>query len=402
MWIEKYRPSNPNMVIGNEETRLNFIKWLKIWKKKNKPALLLGPPGIGKTSLVHTVAKDLGYEVLELNASDVRTKTMLDKRLGPSTLNSTLFEEKILIFLDEVDGIYGNQDRGGIEFLFNLIKNSRNPIVMVANIEENKKMVKLMKSAQVFRFKRIPPKLIEMIVKNILRRENLTINQENLEIIVRNSNGDIRAAVNSAQVSSSGTDDFISEIRDTQISQIESLKIFFNSSSRKEAYLALNCCKMQPKEKIRVIFQSILSSGLKGKKLIEVMEEISKADELVSKIDRTKNWILLRYFDQILAGSLFNAIKGEKIMYGKQSVPWNLQLRLWNDRVHLKYISSQLAKQYHVSAKDAVLFYLPYVALISHLKNNEKHFSDRLRLDESALKIFKKEAQKVSLEAKKI
>lgn len=402
MWIEKYRPSNPNMVIGNEETRLNFIKWLKIWKKKNKPALLLGPPGIGKTSLVHTVAKDLGYEVLELNASDVRTKTMLDKRLGPSTLNSTLFEEKILIFLDEVDGIYGNQDRGGIEFLFNLIKNSRNPIVMVANIEENKKMVKLMKSAQVFRFKRIPPKLIEMIVKNILRRENLTINQENLEIIVRNSNGDIRAAVNSAQVSSSGTDDFISEIRDTQISQIESLKIFFNSSSRKEAYLALNCCKMQPKEKIRVIFQSILSSGLKGKKLIEVMEEISKADELVSKIDRTKNWILLRYFDQILAGSLFNAIKGEKIMYGKQSVPWNLQLRLWNDRVHLKYISSQLAKQHHVSAKDAVLFYLPYVVLISHLKNNEKHFSDRLRLDESALKIFKKEAQKVSLEAKKI
>ncbi len=48
MWIEKYRPSNPNMVIGNEETRLNFIKWLKIWKKKNKPALLRGPPGIGQ------------------------------------------------------------------------------------------------------------------------------------------------------------------------------------------------------------------------------------------------------------------------------------------------------------------------------------------------------------------
>lgn len=402
MWVEKYRPSNPNMVIGNEETRLNFIKWLKIWKKKNKPALLLGPPGIGKTSLVHTVAKDLGYEVLELNASDVRTKTMLNQRIGPTTLNSTLFDEKILIFLDEIDGIYGNQDRGGIEFLSDLIKSSRNPIVMVANIEENKKIVKLMKSAQVFRFKRIPPKLIEMIVKNILRKENLTLPQENLEIIVRNSNGDIRAAVNSAQVSSLGTDDFIYEIRDNQLSQIESLKIFFNSSSRKEAYLALNGCNMQPREKIRAIFQSILSSGLKGKKLIEVMEEISKADELVTKIDRTKNWILLRYFDQILAGSLFNSIKGENIMYGKQSIPWNLQLRLWNDRVHLKYISSQLAKQNHVSIKDAVLFYLPYIALLSHLKNNEKHFSDRLRLDESALNVFRKEAIKVSLEAKKI
>ena len=118
MWVENYRPTNPNMVIGNEETRLNFITWLKNWNNKSKPSLILGPPGTGKTTLVHAVAKDFGYEVLELNASDVRTKTKLEKQLGPSRINSTLFEEKILIFLDEVDGVYGRQDRGGLEFLF--------------------------------------------------------------------------------------------------------------------------------------------------------------------------------------------------------------------------------------------------------------------------------------------
>ena len=80
MWVEYYRPKNPNMVIGNEETRLNFITWLKNWKKKSKPSLILGPPGVGKTTLVHAVATDLGYEFLELNASDVRTKTKLEKR----------------------------------------------------------------------------------------------------------------------------------------------------------------------------------------------------------------------------------------------------------------------------------------------------------------------------------
>ncbi len=402
MWIEKYRPTNPNMIIGNEETRLSFIKWLKKWKKKDKPALILGPPGTGKTTFVHTVAKSIGYEVLELNASDARTKIMLEQRLGPSTLNTSLFEEKFLIFLDEVDGIYGNQDRGGLEFLLNLIKSSRNPIVMVANIEENKKMDKLVKSSQVFRFRRIPPKLLDMIVKNILRRENITIDQKNLEMIVRNSNGDVRAAVNNAQIYSSGTDDYISEIRDTQISPIESLKIFFNASSRNEAYIALNGCNMQPKEKIRAIFQSIVSSGLEGKKLIEVMEALSKADEVVANIDRTKNWILLRYFDQILAGSLFNALQGSNVKYGKQSVPWNLQLRLWNDRIHLKYISSHLAKQHHVSSNDATLFYLPYIALLIRLKNYEKNVADRLRLDESALKTLRKETQKVILEVGKL
>ena len=81
MWVENYRPTNPNMVIGNEETRLNFITWLKNWNNKSKPSLILGPPGTGKTTLVHAVAKDFGYEVLELNASDVRTKTKLEKQL---------------------------------------------------------------------------------------------------------------------------------------------------------------------------------------------------------------------------------------------------------------------------------------------------------------------------------
>jgi replication factor C large subunit len=231
MWVENYRPTNPNMVIGNEETRLNFITWLKNWNNKSKPSLILGPPGTGKTTLVHAVAKDFGYEVLELNASDVRTKTKLEKQLGPSRINSTLFEEKILIFLDEVDGVYGRQDRGGLEFLLDLIKGSRNPIVMVANVEDHKKMIKLIKRAQVFRFRRIPPKLLEMAVKNILKKEGRILNQVKLEMIVRDANGDIRAAVNSAQVASSGSEDLISEMRDIQISPIESLKLFFDSST---------------------------------------------------------------------------------------------------------------------------------------------------------------------------
>jgi len=398
MWVENYRPTNPNMVIGNEETRLNFITWLKNWKKKSKPSLILGPPGVGKTTLVHAVAKDLGYEVLELNASDVRTKTKLEKRLGPSRINSTLFEEKILIFLDEVDGIYGRQDKGGIEFLLDLIKSSRNPIVMVANVEENKKMIKLIKSAQVFRFQRIPPKLLEMIVKNILQREDRTLNQVKLEMIVRDANGDVRAAVNSAQVASSGSEDLISELRDIQISPIESLKIFFDSSTSEEAYLALSGCKMQPRDKIRAIFQSIRSIELDRKKLIEIMEELSKADEVVAKIGKTQNWTLLRYFDRILANSLFPTLKGTNVRYREQILPWKLQLRIWNDAVQLKKISSSLAKQHHLSSKDASLLDLPYIMLLSKLKNYENRIVSRLRLDESAVKVLQKEAQKVSQE----
>ncbi len=401
LWVEKYRPTNYNLMVGNEETRLNFIKWLKNWTKKSKPALLLGPAGVGKTTLVHTVARTVGFEVLELNASDVRTKTKLEMRLGPSRLNTTLFEEKLLIFLDEIDGLYGRQDKGGIEFIQDLIKHTKSPVVMIANVEDDKKIEKLAKTSQVFRFRRVPPKLLEMVIKSILRREGLALDQNMIERIVRDAQGDVRAAVNSVQVAAAGTGEIMSGIRDTQISLVDSLKIYFDSSSNKEAYMALSACNAQPKEKIRAIFQSIISSRLDGKKLIEILEELSKADELIAKIGITQNYRLLRYFNQILATSVFKALKGTDIRYGKESLPWNLQIRIWNESRQLRYIASRIADQHHVSSRDAFLFYLPYIAYLSRLKNYESKIIDRLRLDESMIKVFRKEAQKVVKEIAK-
>ena len=395
MWIEKYRPENPNSMIGNEDTRLKFINWLRSWSEKSKPALLIGPPGIGKTTLVIATAKKLGFEVLELNASDVRTKTKLEAHLGPMRLNLTLFNHKILIFLDEVDGIYGHQDKGGLEFVRNLIKSSRNPLVMAANIEDNKKIMSLAKGSQVFKFKRVPPKLLEMVIRSILRKEGLTLEQDSLEHIVRNAKGDIRVAVNTAQVASSGKGEIILGIRDTRVSLAEALKIFFNSSSSIEAYLALSSCNVQPREKILAIFNSILSSGIQGRNLINALSELSKADEIVAEIGRTQNYRLLRYFDQILANSLFNSLQGLDVKYGEESLPWNLKLRIWNDSGQLKIIASQLAKLHHVSSRDAALLYLPYIALLIRIKDYEAKIIEMLSLDELGLRVLRKESQRV-------
>ena len=44
----------------------------------NKAALISGPPGIGKTTAAHLVARKCGYEVIEMNASDARNKNAMD------------------------------------------------------------------------------------------------------------------------------------------------------------------------------------------------------------------------------------------------------------------------------------------------------------------------------------
>lgn len=400
MWVEKYRPANPNTMIGNEDVRIQFIKWLKKWTRKSKPALILGPPGVGKTTLVYSAAKSLDYKILELNASDVRTKTKLEEYLGPTRIHRTLFEEKLLIFLDEIDGIYGRQDKGGVEFIQTLMKTSEKPLVMVANVEEDNKIKKITKGSSVFKFQRIPPKLLEIVIKNILRREELDLSQENIEEIVKNSKGDVRSAVNSSQVAATGKGEVLPMIRDISLGVKEALKLFFESTSIKEAYLALRGCNAQPREKIRAIYYSIMNSNVETEKLIKILNELSKADELLYEIGKTQNYRLLRYFDKILSDCLFNEIKGEKIQYSEQIIPWNLQLRIWNERRTLENIANNIAHNYHVSRKDAMNLYLPYILLKGHIKKEEENLIENLKLNEAEAKVLKKEMQRIAEEVK--
>ncbi|MDQ5860382.1 MAG: AAA family ATPase, partial [Thermoproteota archaeon] len=134
MWSERHRPKTVQEMVGNEDARLVVIKWLAGWVSGSRPLLLLGPPGTGKTTLVHTLARQFDYDVVEMNASDIRNKDALQARITPVFQNTAnLIGKKILLFLDEVDGISGREDTGGLDTLTNLIKEPTVPVIMAAN-----------------------------------------------------------------------------------------------------------------------------------------------------------------------------------------------------------------------------------------------------------------------------
>ena len=63
MWSEKYRPQTIFDMVGNEEARKQFVEWFAKWKKGTKPLLLVGPPGIGKTTMSFLAGKQFGYDM---------------------------------------------------------------------------------------------------------------------------------------------------------------------------------------------------------------------------------------------------------------------------------------------------------------------------------------------------
>lgn len=150
MWTEKYRARKFTDLIGDERTHRQVLKWLKAWepivfpglarsrvKKANKEEdeeqmhrkvlLLSGPPGLGKTTLAHVCARQAGYEVLEINASDDRSRDVVKGRirdaLGTENVKGSNVEigenkvrraaKPVCVVVDEVDGVVGGAGSGG-------------------------------------------------------------------------------------------------------------------------------------------------------------------------------------------------------------------------------------------------------------------------------------------------
>ena len=170
MWSEKYRPKNLLEMVGNEEAKESFVKWLGKWIKGTKPLLLVGPPGIGKTTMAVLETKQFGYDLISMNASDVRSKQKIQDILTPVLGNSSVLG-KPMIFIDEVDGIHGRSDFGGVDALVDILKESTVPIVLAANSDTSDKMKSIKKVVTTIKLRPLPPRLMRLYVEEILKRK---------------------------------------------------------------------------------------------------------------------------------------------------------------------------------------------------------------------------------------
>jgi len=384
MWSEKHRPQNISDMIGNEEARTAFVEWFTKWKKGTKPILLVGPPGIGKTTISNLAGKQFGYDMISLNASDVRTKSRITQVLTPVLGNITVLGRP-MIFVDEVDGIHGRADFGGAEALIKILKEPTIPIVLGANSDTSDKMKSIKKVVKTIYFRPLPPRLLRLCLENILKREGAKLRPGSLIKIINESRGDIRSMINSAQAHVTGFNPPTE--RSFETLDVEAgVNAFFKANSIDEARSVIYSMSINPREKINAFYSTIITSNLSKEESGKMLEVLSDADMLYGKIMKTQEWRLLRYLDEILLG-LYK--KGTSIRYSRYNLSWPLLNRLrWDGRT-IKALVSALAKNMHVSKSTFATFYFPYILFL--IKNKQLD----LELEENYSEIIEKEIERL-------
>jgi len=356
MWSEKYRPQIISDMVGNEEPRSAIMEWFAKWKKGTKPLLLVGPPGIGKTTMAFLVAKQFGYDMIGLNASDVRSKSRINEILMPVLGNVSVLGTP-MIFVDEVDGLHGRGDYGGAAALVDILKQPTVPIVIAANDDTLEKMKNIKKVVKTISFKRIPPRLLRVYLENILKKEDVKLSPGSLIKVISKSRGDIRSMINLTQSLVTGFNPQ-TETSFEKINVEDGVNAFFKANSIDEARSVLYSMQINPRDKINAFYSSIVTSNLDNPTLAKYLETISDADMIYGKIMKTQNWRLLRYLNDILIKLYQN---DDRIRYTKYNLSWPLLNRIRWDGAKIKSLSSVMAKKLHLSSSAFVTICLPYV-----------------------------------------
>lgn len=356
MWSEKYRPQTLLDMVGNEDARVLFVEWFAKWKKGTKPLLLVGPPGTGKTTLANLAAKQFGYDMISLNASDVRNKQRIQEILSP-VLGNTSILGRPMIFVDEVDGIYGRADFGGAEALINILKEPTVPIILAANSDLSAKMKSIKKVVKTIHIRPLPPRLVQLFLKKILKKEGAKLSPGSLIKIVSESRGDLRSMINSTQALVTGFEP--STEKSFESLDIESgINAFFKANSIDEARTVLYSMRIDPREKISAFYSSVITSNISNSEMDRMLQVISEADILFGRIMRTQEWRLLRYLDEMLIG-LYQ--KDSSVRYSQYNLSWPLLNRIRWDGKNITSLGKILAKKMHISKSTFATLYFPYM-----------------------------------------
>lgn len=363
--VEKYRPKNFLDLVGNEKTNRRILFWLRQWsplvfneqlpqppsyykskyglnsiagtnpddddnvdilqRPKKKILLIHGPPGIGKTSVAHVVARQAGYSIAEINASDERAGPNVKQKILNTLFNKSLLDKPICLIADEIDGsvesgfvkvlidIIHRDQRATNQLKYSSSNNINNnklnkkgkkdkklshiltrPIITICNNLYAPSLEKLRPYCEIINMKKPIDSAIQEKIISICQFEKIDMDIKQINNLIDIAQGDIRNCINNLQFLSK-EDDLSKPIVDTKSTSTDNNKMGSNSNENIKKTKAI-------RKDTSILWFKLVNDIFKRDPHIELRKQFY---EILDKVESSGN------FDRIVQGcfSLYPQVK---------------------------------------------------------------------------------------------
>ena len=380
----KYRPKKTDEIIGQDTAIKKLKNFVVDFKRQRKNAAMIhGPSGIGKTISAHALANEFGLEILEVNASDVRNADQINSMVGSAVSQQSLFSKGKIILVDEIDGLSGTKDRGGLQAIIKLIEKSSFPLVLTATNPWDYKFNKLRRKTEMIEFTPLDYLSIFEILKEICNNEKIKFEEMILKGLARRAGNDARAAINDLQTLTIEAKELTKKSledlgeRNKEDSIINALFKIFKTTDPRVAIGAFDNVRENLDEQLLWLDENLPKEYTKPEDLANAYDKLSKSDVFNRRIRRWQHYRFLVYINALITAGIAVS-KKEKYKHHVQYKPTGKLLKLWwakQKSMKKKAIAERIAEKTHSSTKRVLKDTLPY--LQASFKKN-KNFRDEL------------------------
>ena len=410
LWTEKYRPKNFDDVLGNIKAKKEILEWTEEWKNGNpqKCLFLIGPPGTGKTTFAGLIAGEFSDSV-ELNASDKRSYDAIMGIVGEASSSMTLFGNRLkLIILDEVDGLHGNDDRGGSRAINKILKDAIQPMVMMANDPYSNRIKSFKSKCQVINLRKVHTNSIVSLLKKICVKEGVEFEEHVLRTLAKRSNGDLRSAINDLEIMAKGEERITSEDLDIVAPKDERSNIFdavraiLKSKTPAHVKNAMRQIEADPSLLMEMVTENIPREYEKKDEIEKAYEMISQADIYLGRAFSTRAYTYWKYAYELMSVgvALSKDETYKKFARYTNSSVYTILSKNRSKRDLQSRVAEKIGEKLHTSKKVAISQF-PYFEIMFQDDDIAYNMMTYFGLEDDEVKVFRSRKVKVPKTKKK-